>query len=70
MALNSTFPWKVHLTGTGSASPKRRRWWARRKSRNSIGAHPVLTKEQDLDHLGTLHDTILRTKKRKRTPFR
>ena len=70
MALNSTVPWKVHLTGADSGSPKKRSWWGRRKSRNGTGAHPVLTKEQDLDHLGVLHDTILHNKRRKRITFR
>jgi hypothetical protein len=70
MALNSTVPWKMNLTGTGSGSPKRRRWWARWKSRNGTGAHPILTKEQDLDHLGTLHGTVLHSKRRKRISFR
>ena len=70
MALNSTVPWKLNLTGTGSGSPKKTSWWARRKHRNNTGAHPILMKEQDLDHLGALHDTVLHTKRRKRAFFR
>ena len=63
MALNMTVPWKMNLTGAGSGSPKRRNGWIRRKFRNDPG-HPTLMKEQDLDHLGTLHDAALHTKRR------
>ncbi len=63
MAFNITVPWKMHLTGAGSGSPKRRNWWTRRKYRGDPG-HPTLMKEQDLDHLGTLHDATLHTKRR------
>ena len=30
----------------------------------------ILFPQQDLDHLGTLHDAVLHTKRRKRIPFR
>ena len=70
MAFNITVPWKIHLTGADSGSPKRRSWWARRKCRADTGAHPALMKEQDLDHLGTLHDAVRPTKRRKRALFR
>ncbi|MFZ9012212.1 MAG: hypothetical protein ACO20W_10010 [Anaerohalosphaeraceae bacterium] len=64
MALNSTVPWKMNLTGTGSGRPKKHSWWARWRDRAGRKAHPTLMKEQDLDHLGALHDTLLHTKKR------
>ena len=63
MAFNITVPWKMHLTGAGSESPKRRSWWKLRKFRADPG-HPTLMKEQDLDHLKTLHDAKLHTKRR------
>jgi len=70
MAFNITVPWKMHLSAGGSGSPKRHSWWARWKYRDAGGAHPTLMKKQDLDHLGTLHDAVLHTKRRKRTIFR
>jgi hypothetical protein len=70
MAFNITVPWKMHLSAGGAGSPKRHRWWAPWKNRDAGGAHPTLMKKQDLDHLGTLHDAVLHTKRRKRTPFR
>lgn len=70
MALNITVPWKMNLTGGGSGSPKRHSWWTRRKDRDDTGAHPTMMKEQDLDHLGTLHDAALHTKRRKWGTFR
>ena len=69
MALNITVPWKMNLSGAGSEGPKRHSWWARRKSRNAAGAHPTLMEEQDLDHLGTLHDTVPSAKRRKKRRF-
>jgi hypothetical protein len=70
MAFNITVPWKMHLSAGGSGSPKRHGWWARWKYRGGMKAHPILMKEQDLDHLGALHDAVLHTKRRKRTAFR
>ena len=69
MALNSTGPWKIHLSGAGSVNAGRQGWWARWKSRNVAGAHPALMKEQDLDHLGALHDTVPSAKRRKKRRF-
>jgi len=31
-------------------------WRQRRKFRDDRGAHPILLEEEDLDHLGVLHD--------------
>ena len=70
MAFNITVPWKVHLTGAGSGTPKGRGWWTRRKNHDTPSAHPALMKEQDLDHLGALHDADLHAKKRNRAFFR
>jgi len=69
MTFNVTVPWKIHQTGAGSGSPQKRNWWTRKKHRNNTGAHPILMKEQDLDHLGALHDTVLHAKRRKMTDF-
>jgi hypothetical protein len=64
MAFNITVPWKHHLSGGGSGKPTRRNWWSRLKYRDDTGTHPTLMKEQDLDHLGTLHDAAPHTKRR------
>jgi len=63
MAFNITVPWKIHLWGAGSGSLNGRSWWVRRKYHDDTGAHPTLMKEQDLDHLGALHDAVLHTKR-------
>ena len=64
MALHSTVPWKVHLSGAGSGNSGRKSWWARWKDRVGKRAHPTLMKEQDLDHLGALHEAALHAKRR------
>ena len=69
MAFNITVPWKIHLSGAGSGRPKRHSWWTRRKYRDDAGSHPTLMKEQDLDHLGALHDAVQHAKRRKMTGF-
>ncbi len=56
MGRNITIPWKIHLRG--SAQSHGRNWWARRRFHDDSGAHPALMQEQDLDHLGILHDRV------------
>ena len=69
MALNITVPWKIHLSGSGSGNSGRQSWWSRRKYRDDSGAHPTLMEEQDLDHLGALHDAVPSAKRRKKRRF-
>ncbi len=64
MAFNITVPWKIHLAGAGTGRTKRRSGWFRRTYRDDTAAYPTLMKEQDLDHLGTLHDAMLHSKRR------
>ena len=64
MAFNINVPWKIHLSGAGSRSSAGQGWWSRRKYRDDPGVHPTLMEEQDLDHLGALHDTVIHPKKR------
>ncbi|HSR87659.1 MAG TPA: hypothetical protein VLL07_01790 [Pontiella sp.] len=64
MALNITVPWKIHLSGSGGGTSARQNWWSRRRYRGDPAAHPTLMEEQDLDHLGALHDTVIHMKKR------
>lgn len=62
MAYNITTPWKIHLRGSGHSTG--RRWWTRRKYHDDPGARrPVLMKEQDLDHLGAVHDRTVHPRK-------
>ena len=62
MAFNMTVPWKMHQPGAGS--PQRRSWWRRWIKPAGGTVHPTLMREQDLDHLGALHDTVVHPKKR------
>lgn len=61
MGLRITVPWNIHLRG--SAHSTERSWWKRRKFHDDPGAHPTLMKEQDLDHLGELHDKVVHSGK-------
>lgn len=54
-------PWSIRLRGSKSSDGPN--WWQRRKFHDDPGDHPVLQQEQDLDHLGTLHDTVLHPEK-------
>ena len=69
MSFNISVPWKMNLSGGGSGGPKTRSWWSRRKYPDDTGAHPTLMEEQDLDHLGALHDRDQPAKRRKKTGF-
>ena len=64
MAFNITVPWKMHWSKGRAGDSVKQSCWSRRKYRNDTGAHPTLMKEQDLDHLGALHDVALHTKSR------
>jgi len=67
MAFNISVPWKIHLSGTGDSA--KNSWWSRRKYRDDTGAHPTLMKEQDLEHLGALHERVQPAKRRKKAGF-
>lgn len=54
-------PWKIQVRGSEHSGG--RTWWKRRKFRDARNVHPTLLKEQDLDHLGALHDAAVRTGK-------
>ena len=54
MGSHITVPWNIHLRGSESSGG--RNWWLRRKFRDDTGIRPAPLKEQDLDHLGVLHD--------------
>lgn len=61
MGINITVPWKIHLRGSTASGGKS--WWTRRKFHDDRGAHPAVQKEQDLDHLGVLHDRLIHPQK-------
>ena len=61
MGFNITVPWKIHLRG--SANPDGSSWWTRRKYHDDTGVRPSVLKEQDLDHLGILHDQVVHSGK-------
>jgi len=61
MGFNITVPWKIHLRGSGQSGG--RNWWTRRKYHDDPGVHVPDLKEQDLDHLGALHDQRIHSQK-------
>ena len=54
MGISIKLPWNIHLRG--SADSAGRSWWQRRKFDGDAGDNSALLKEQDLDHLGALHE--------------
>jgi hypothetical protein len=54
MGLSIKLPWSIHLRGSGVSSG--RSWWLRRKRHDDSAEEDGYLKEEDLDHLGALHD--------------
>ena len=54
MGVKITVPWSIHLRSGESSDDWP--WWTRRKYRDDPGPHPIHLEEQDLDHLGALHN--------------
>lgn len=64
MEHNIRMPWKRHLQTARSENPRGWSGWIRRKGAVGFRRHPALMIEEDLDHLGTVHEEVSNRKKR------
>jgi len=60
MGMKITIPWHARLLGMKSGSSYKRNWWMRKRHEQaqSTPLRSVIMKEDDLDHLGALHQVI------------
>lgn len=61
MGFNIKTLWKIHLRGFGWLD--RSNGQTRNKYRVALKAHSSRMKEQDLDHLGALHEKVIHSAK-------
>jgi hypothetical protein len=67
MSMKITVPWHIRLPVAQAGSPSSRSWWSRKQGHEQALSTPlrsVTMKEDDLDHLGTLHHDIEQPPKR------
>ena len=55
-------PWQIRLPSLKTSPPRNGRWWNRRPFRDTRSAptRSVLMEKDDLDHLGTRHDAMVK----------
>lgn len=67
MSMKITVPWQIRLPVMKSRSPRSRNWWYRAhcKEPQSVPLRSVTMKNDDLDHLGALHQVSEHQTKRR-----
>ena len=61
MSMKVTVPWQIRMPAFRSGSPRSRNWWNRQHFDEGTLSTPlrsVTMKEDDLDHLGAMHQTV------------
>lgn len=66
MGMKITVPWQIRLPGMKTSSPHSSNWWTRKHYHEQAQSTPIRSvtmEEDDLDHLGALHQATIAHKK-------